>query len=166
MREGGSGHAGTTNSFRQSGLGAGVLVLILDFAKGFIPVYLALRFGQSDWAIMLAGTMAVVGHCWPLFGNFRGGMGLATAGGSILAVYPLGLFIAAGILIFFTLVLRHSAKAAVVSAFVYAPIYFWLSASTSILWMAVGISAVLAYRFYGDWNREYRELWLDREKVE
>lgn len=137
--------------------------MVLDIGKGFLPVYLASQFAPSHLGIVLAGTLAVAGHCWPLFGNFRGGMGLATAGGSILAIYPLGLAIAGGIQIFFTLTLKHSARAAVVSTLFYVPTFYFLGTGQAILWMTSGISFILAWRFYGDWNRKYRELWLDRE---
>ena len=88
VRDGGSGHATTTNTIRQAGFGPGAIVLILDIAKGFLPTWLALRYAPAEWIIPLTAGLAVVGHCWPLFAGFRGGMGLATAGGGLLAVHP------------------------------------------------------------------------------
>src|SRR5690606_6838929 len=85
VRNAGSGHATTTNTIRQAGFIWGALVLILDIAKGFIPTYLAVLYSTELWVIALTATFAVIGHCWTIFAGFRGGMGLATFGGALLA---------------------------------------------------------------------------------
>lgn len=162
VRDAGSGHASTTNTFRQAGLGPGVIVLVFDILKGYIPTYLALKYSMNEWGVILAGVLAVVGHCWPIFAQFRGGMGMATAGGSILAVYPLGFAIALAIVISLMLILKHSARASVVAAFLYAPSFYLFGERGAIIWLTIGIGIVLILRFYIDWNREYKELWLDR----
>ncbi len=164
VRDAGSGHATTTNTIRQAGFGWGALVLILDIAKGFLPTYLAVRFSGETWVIALTATLAVVGHCWPVFAQFRGGMGLATAGGSILAVTPLAFLICLGLLILLVLVVRHSARATVFAGILFAPALWFLNFRGADFWVAVGAGLVIALRFLIDWNRKYRELWLDREK--
>ena len=126
VRDSGSGHATTTNTIRQAGFGWGALVLRLDIAKGFIPTYLALS--QDDiptYIVVLTATFAVIGHCWPVFAQFRGGMGLATAGGTFLAVNPLAFLISLGLLILLVLVIRHSARASVFTGILAAPV-LWL----------------------------------------
>ena len=164
VRDSGSGHATTTNTIRQAGFGWGVLVLILDIAKGFLPTYLAAKFSGEVWIIALTATAAVVGHCWPVFAQFRGGMGLATAGGGILSLNPLGFLICLGLLIFLVLVVRHSARASVFAGILMAPVLGGLNIRDVTFWAAVGVGVVIALRFLIDWNRKYRELWLDREK--
>ena len=164
VRASGSGHATATNTIRQTGFATGILVLLLDLAKGFIPVWLALEFAPAIWIVPLTATFVVIGHCWPIFAGFRGGMGLACAGGGLLAASPLAFLIAAAILIFLTLTLHHGARASVITAIVAAPV-FWLIGLRGIeLWIAVTVGVVIAYRFLTDWNRKYQELWLDREK--
>jgi glycerol-3-phosphate acyltransferase PlsY len=69
--------------------------------------------------------LAVVGHCWPVFAQFRGGMGNATAGGAVLAASPLACVIGLGILVALTLILHHSARASVLAGLLMAPA-FWL----------------------------------------
>ena len=92
-------------------------------------------------------------------------MGLASASGGLLAVSPLGFLIAAAILIFLTLVIHHGARANFVTGLVIAPI-FWIFGLRGIeFWMAVPIGILLACRSAVDWNRKYRELWLDRERT-
>lgn len=166
VRDAGSGHATTTNTIRQAGFGWGALVLILDVAKGFLPTFLAIKFSDNVWVITLTATLAVVGHCWPVFAKFRGGMGLASAGGAFLAVNPLAFLVCFGLLLIFVLIIRHSARASVFTGIFAAPALWLFNIRDDAFWVAVGAGLVIAIRFLMDWNRKYRELWLDREKTE
>jgi len=164
VRDAGSGHATTTNTIRQAGFGWGALVLIVDIAKGFIPTWLALTYAPAIWIVPLTSGAAVIGHCWPLFAGFRGGMGLACAGGSVLAVDWLAGIVGLGLLIALVLIIKHSARASVFTGILMAPL-FWLLGFRGIeFWVAIAVGGVIAFRFLIDWNRQYRELWLDREK--
>jgi glycerol-3-phosphate acyltransferase PlsY len=164
VRDSGSGHATTTNTIRQAGFGWGALVFSLDVAKGFLPTFLALKYTDDVWLTALTATFAVVGHCWPLFAGLRGGMGLATAGGAFLAVNVLAFLVCIGLLILLVLVIRHSARASVFTGILAAPTLWLLNIHGISFWVAVGAGSVIALRFLIDWNRKYRELWLDREK--
>lgn len=166
VREVGSGHVTTTNTIRQAGWLPGIAVGLLDISKGYLPTFLALRSGSPDLVVVLTTTMAVIGHCWPIFSGFRGGMGLAAAGGGYLAVAPLGFVIGVAVVIVLLLVIRHAARAAFFAAFL-IPVVLWvLGMRGLVLYLSVGTGIVLAARFASDWNRKYRELWLDREKEE
>ena len=112
VRDAGSGHATTTNTIRQAGWVAGGFVLLFDMAKGYIPTMIAIRLAPFEWVIPVVAGLAVVGHCWPVFAKFRGGMGLATAGASVLAINVVYGLIGLGLLIVLTLVIKHSARAA------------------------------------------------------
>jgi acyl phosphate:glycerol-3-phosphate acyltransferase len=164
VRDSGSGHATTTNTIRQAGFLPGALVFILDVAKGFFPVWLALRYAPASWIVPLTAAAAVAGHCWPLLAGFRGGMGLATAAGGIIAANWLGLVLGLGMLIVLMLILRHSARASVFTGIFLAPLIYLAGLRGAVVWIAIGVGAVIALRFLIDWNRKYRELWLDREK--
>ncbi|MBL8051586.1 MAG: glycerol-3-phosphate acyltransferase, partial [Anaerolineales bacterium] len=164
VRDAGSGHATTTNTIRQAGFGWGALVLILDIAKGFIPTYLAVLYSTEIWVIALTATFAVIGHCWTIFAGFRGGMGLATFGGALLATTPFAFLICLALLIFLVLTIRHSARASVVAGVLSAPVLWIFNIRDEAFWIAIGGGIVIAIRFLIDWNRKYRELWLDREK--
>ncbi len=167
VRDAGSGHATTTNTIRQAGFGWGALVLILDIAKGFLPTYLALHIAQDDilrYIVPLTAACVVIGHCWPLFAQFRGGMGLAAFGGALLAVNWFAFIIGLGLLLLLTVTIHHGARASVATGILMAPL-FWLFNLRGIeFWIAITGGLVIAYRFLIDWNRRYRELWLDREK--
>jgi glycerol-3-phosphate acyltransferase PlsY len=164
VRDSGSRHATTTNTLRQAGFGAGAAVLILDIAKGFLSVYLALKYSPVIWVAPMTAACVVIGHCWPVFAQFRGGMGLASAGGCLLAVSPLAFLIAVMILVALTLLIHHSARASVFAGIAIAPVLWFTGQRGSEFWVAVAVGLVIAYRFLIDWNRQYRELWLDREK--
>ena len=164
VRDAGSGHATTTNTIRQAGFGWGALVLILDIAKGFIPTYLALEFTHETWVVAITAALAVTGHCWPLFAQFRGGMGLATFGGALLAVNWFSFIIGLGLLLFLTLIVHHSARASIFTGILMAPLFWLFNLRGMEFWIAITGGLVIAYRFLIDWNRKYRELWLDREQ--
>ncbi len=168
VRDAGSGHATTTNTIRQAGFGWGALVLILDMAKGFIPTYLALQFAGRDaiphYVVPLTAAGAVIGHCWTLFAQFRGGMGLATFGGALLAVNWFSFLIGLGLLLLLTITIRHSARASVFMGILIAPAFWLFNLRGFEFWIALAGGVVIAIRFLIDWNRQYRELWLDREK--
>jgi len=163
IRDGGSGHITTTNTIRQAGWLPGALVLVLDVAKGFLPVYLSFHLEQPIWVAAIAAALTVAGHCWPVFAQFRGGMGLAVTGGAFLAVSWQGFLVGLGILIFFVLVIRHAARGTFIASLVIPPVIWLLFSTAPILWVATAACVIVAIRFTIDWNRKYRELWLDRE---
>jgi glycerol-3-phosphate acyltransferase PlsY len=163
VRDSGSGHATATNTIRQAGFLAGALVFVLDVAKGYLPTWLALEHAPAAWVAPLTAALAVAGHCWPLFAGFRGGMGLATANGGMAAAAPAALFVGYATLILLTLVIRHSARASVAAGVLFAPILYLAGLRGPVLWIAAAVGLVVAIRFLSDWNRRYRELWLDRE---
>lgn len=95
VREHGSRNAGATNTFRVLGWRSGVPVLLVDIAKGFVPVRLlpnlsGLEPDSAPWMWLRVALViaAVVGHLYPVFSGFRGGKGVATSLGGILAVHP------------------------------------------------------------------------------
>ena len=167
VRDSGSGHATTTNTIRQAGFAAGVLVLVLDVAKGFLPTWLALHNAQSDtrvWIASLTLACTIAGHCWPFLAQFRGGMGLATGAGGLLAASPLAFLFAAGLLIFLTLALHHGARASLLTAILLAPLFWLVGLRGPEFAMAIAGGIVLIVRWRTSWNRKYRELWLDRSQ--
>jgi len=165
IRDGGSGHASTTNTIRQVGWFPGVIVLLLDISKGFLPAYYAALQGYSLPVIVLSATLAVVGHCWPIFAQFRGGMGLATAFGGFLAIDITGGLITLAVLISLVLLYGHAARGSAAAGLSIAPVLWLIGFRETLFWTALVVGWILSVRFYlKDWNREYRELWLDRKE--
>ncbi len=100
----GSGNLGATNVFRLFGWKAALPVVLADMGKGWIPAALFPAVdGSSVWALSLAyGGAAIVGHVFPIWTGFRGGKGVATSTGVLLAVAPLALLV--GVLVWLALV--------------------------------------------------------------
>jgi glycerol-3-phosphate acyltransferase PlsY len=164
IRAGGSGHSGATNTYRQAGVWAAVLVALLDVCKGFAAGWLARRFGVNVWVIIPAGAAVAAGHCWPVFAGFRGGIGLGTAGGVLFAVYPLGVALGLALVVAGTLLMRHSARGNILAGVSLGPVVWLFSQSPVMGLLGAAMGLVVAVRSASDWNRVYRELWLDREK--
>lgn len=108
IREHGSGNAGATNTFRILGAKAGSGVMLMDMFKGFLAVQLALFSPlvlRSEPFVNLQiflGLSAVIGHIFPIWAEFRGGKGIATLFGMILAIHPI---VAASLVLVFMLML-------------------------------------------------------------
>jgi acyl phosphate:glycerol-3-phosphate acyltransferase len=107
IRQSGSGNPGGLNTMRVLGRGWGALVILLDALKGIIAGLVGLAIG--DAAAYAAGTAAIAGHVWPVWTRFRGGRGVATAGGSFLSVFPPFFPIAAVFGLVVTLIRRRPA---------------------------------------------------------
>lgn len=96
VRDFGSGNAGATNTFRILGKRAGTIVLLCDMLKGYSAALLATLLLQSGYIAetnvlmfkLIFGLIAVVGHLYPVFAQFRGGKGVATLLGMVLATHP------------------------------------------------------------------------------
>ena len=114
VREFGSGNAGATNTFRVLGKRAGLMVLSFDILKGFLAVMMASLVSAAppsshqfvDLQIVL-GVAAVIGHIFPVFAGFRGGKGIATLFGVILAAHPLACLISLGVFLLIFLAFRY-----------------------------------------------------------
>ena len=85
-RRAGSGNPGGLNAARVLGKKWGLLVIVMDAAKGALAGFVGLAIG--DAAAYAAGTAVIAGHCWPVYNGFRGGKGVAAAGGSFFSVFP------------------------------------------------------------------------------
>ena len=155
----GSGNPGATNVLRSGSKLAAVLTLLLDAAKGWLPVWLAAAAqarGELDAAAVPLVALAVfLGHLYPVFFGFRGGKGVATAAGVLLAINPwLGLATLATWLIV-ALFTRYSSAAALAAA-AFAPLYFWFGsglawpASPPLLAAVGAIALLIVWRHRGN----------------
>lgn len=88
IRTVGSGNVGATNVFRSVGRGAGIATLLIDMVKGWLPVFLCLRWGPGGLVPVAVGVAAVLGHSGSPWVGFRGGKGVATSAGVFIALLP------------------------------------------------------------------------------
>ena len=135
----GSGNPGATNVLRSGSKPAAIVTLLLDAAKGWLPVMLVKWFGPawdlSEGTQALAGLAAFLGHLYPVFFAFKGGKGVATAVGVLLAFEPL---LALAALVTFTIIVffsRYVSLASMVAA-VFAPAYYLIG--DGVAWTASG----------------------------
>jgi acyl phosphate:glycerol-3-phosphate acyltransferase len=151
LRQHGSGNLGATNLYRVLGWKYAVPVALFDIAKGVVPVLLfAPRVTNSQLFALACGVAAIVGHVFSVFVGFKGGKGVATAAGVMLALTPLALGVAAAVwaaLVFLTgyVSVGSIAAAAVLPIAVYLlerPI------TGELLWIdaAVGAGVILLHR--------------------
>jgi glycerol-3-phosphate acyltransferase PlsY len=134
IRDFGSGNVGATNTFRALGPGPGILVLLIDIAKGLIPVSLITPCIVSHFPAgvditslkILSGMSAIAGHNWTVFLRFRGGKGVATSVGVLLGIAPKALGLSAVVWIIVAGSSRYVSLASIVSA-VSLPVFMWLS---------------------------------------
>ncbi len=122
----GSKSAGATNVLRSGNKAAALLTLVFDALKGYVPVLLVLVYGKpygmGENTAAFVGLAAFIGHLWPLFFKFKGGKGVATAAGVLMAINPwlcLSTLLSFAIIVAFS---RYVSLASIVAA-VFAPFY-------------------------------------------
>ena len=120
VRRIGSGNIGATNVLRTGRKGLALATLALDLLKGALPVWLAYRYLGPDMAVVV-GLGAVLGHCFPVWLRFRGGKGVATAAGVVVALTPAVAAIAIGVFVLVLLATRYVSLASMLGAIAAAP---------------------------------------------
>jgi glycerol-3-phosphate acyltransferase PlsY len=123
VRDFGSGNAGATNTFRVLGYKAGLPVLIFDIFKGWVAVYMVNFFtepGQSSEELfqlqLRLGACALLGHIFPVFAGFRGGKGVASLLGIVLALNPYAALISIGVFVFVFLSTRYVSLSSIIAS--------------------------------------------------
>jgi glycerol-3-phosphate acyltransferase PlsY len=126
IRKVGSGNIGATNVFRVLGAKTGVIVLVLDALKGFLPTWVVMRAGADDVSAILVGVAAILGHTFSPLVGFKGGKGVATGLGALLAASPLTVAVAFPVwLVAFLLTRWVSLGSVLAAAAVPIAAYFW-----------------------------------------
>lgn len=153
VRSVGSGNIGATNVARALGKGRGGLTLLADAAKGYLPVFLALRLEFDAAALALIAVAAFLGHLYPLFLNFHGGKGVATALGALLALAPMATSVLIVVFAAVVLVSRIVSLGAIAAAMA-APVALWFF-SQSLVFVAMGLflGAMIILRHRGNIQR-------------
>ena len=134
VREHGSKNAGATNTFRVLGVKAGVPVLLIDMLKGFAPVrvlawWSGLEDGSADFTWLRVGMAlaAVIGHLYPVFAGFRGGKGVATSFGGILALHRGIALICLGVFVVVYLLTKYVSLSSICAALAFPLAVFLLA---------------------------------------
>jgi len=154
IREVGSGNVGATNVARALGKKYGLIVFLLDMLKGFIPVLIAgLWTGWGSWGVAFAGTGAVSGHMFSLFSRFRGGKGVATAMGVVLAIswkMALLLIVVWGTVLAIT---RYVSVASTISAVSALVLFVIADYPPPLITMALIVSVLIVFKHRSNFQR-------------
>ena len=132
IRDYGSGKTGFTNALRTIGLKAALLVLLGDVVKGVAPVLIARLLSDDAYAQTVAGLAAVVGHDWPVFAAFRGGRGVTTFFGVLLAMNPLVFLALVPVGVGIAVVTRYMSVMSMLSAVLAAAVLIGLAAGGAL----------------------------------
>jgi glycerol-3-phosphate acyltransferase PlsY len=141
-REVGSGNPGATNILRYGGKKAAILTLFGDVLKGVIPVLVARALSADSMVVALTVLAAFLGHVFPVFHGFKGGKGVATAFGTLVAMNGwVGLALVGSWLVI-AVTTRYSSLSAITVS-VLAPVYVWWFTREPALFVATGVMALL-----------------------
>jgi glycerol-3-phosphate acyltransferase PlsY len=168
IREYGSGNAGATNTFRVLGWKPGLSVFLIDVGKGYVCGYwvaqLAFYIGSGPMVIphwniysflsITCGIIAVVGHMFPVYANFDGGKGMATACGMLIAIEPISVGITFGVFLIILFSTHYVSLASLVAAFIYPLmllmlryIFHWaIDPSVTIFGAIIGLGIIIKHR--------------------
>jgi len=148
IREHGSGNAGATNTLRVLGWKAGIPVFLIDIAKGFVAVSLVsfLDFSSGSNSKILyqlaLGFAALLGHVFPIFAQFKGGKGVATLLGVVLALSPIPALLAFGIFVVVLIISKYVSLGSMIAAIGYALMIIFIFPSPISLKIAASIMAL------------------------
>ena len=143
VRQKGSGNIGATNVYRVAGKLAGVLTLVGDTLKGFLPL-LAFKtwLEPTPTQLGIASAVAILGHCYPVYLKFKGGKGVATALGIFLVLSPKAVFFALIVFILTVAITRYISLGSVLAA-LSAPLVILLLNHQQPIFLATLFIAVL-----------------------
>jgi glycerol-3-phosphate acyltransferase PlsY len=146
LRAVGSGNLGAANVMRASGVPAGVLVAILDMAKGAASVWLAARVSDGAPLAAAAGLAAIIGHIYPIWLRFRGGKGVATACGVFSILTPLAVPPALAIFAAAVWLTKYISLGSVLASMALPPIAYALGSPAPAVIAAAAASSFHVFR--------------------
>jgi len=146
LRTFGSGNLGAANVLRASGVRAGVLVAVLDAAKGAASVALAMRISNAPIAPAAAGFAAIIGHIYPVWLKFKGGKGVATACGVFSVLTPLA--VPPSLVVFLVAVWasKYISLGSILASVALPSIAYATGASAATLAAAIAASVLIIFR--------------------
>jgi glycerol-3-phosphate acyltransferase PlsY len=150
IREYGSGNAGATNTFRVLGSKWGTMVMVADVLKGVIatslyilvPYYLHSEWDRTNFMVGL-GLAAVVGHIFPIWADFRGGKGVATLFGMILAIQPLVAVCCVGVFLLVLYLTRFVSLSSILASIAFAVMILFIFNEKVPLYRVFAIAVAL-----------------------
>ncbi|MCP2520951.1 glycerol-3-phosphate 1-O-acyltransferase PlsY [SCandidatus Aminicenantes bacterium Aminicenantia_JdfR_composite] len=146
IRKFGSGNIGFANITRLKGLSFGIPVLILDFFKGFIPVWLGLKISENSIVALTGGFLTCLGHIYPVYLKFKGGKGFATALGVFTGAFFLGALIVSFIAITLIIATGYVSLASIIGVVLYPLVLLIFKKPLTVILIVCLISIMVIYR--------------------
>jgi len=153
LRTFGSGNLGAANALRASGVRAGVLVAVLDAAKGAASVALAMRISNAPMAPAAAGFAAIIGHVYPVWLKFKGGKGVATACGVFSILTPLAVPPSLAVFLVAVWASKYISLGSILASVALPSIAYATGASAATLGAAIAAAALIIFRHRGNLTR-------------
>jgi glycerol-3-phosphate acyltransferase PlsY len=153
LRRIGSGNLGAANVWRATGATAGVLVALLDIAKGAAGVVLAERLTGGAAAPAAAGVAAVVGHIYPVWLGFRGGKGVATSCGVFAVLTPLAVLPALAVFFVSVWITKYISAGSVMASLALPPLAYATGSPTPVIAAAAAVAALIVFRHRSNLKR-------------
>jgi acyl phosphate:glycerol-3-phosphate acyltransferase len=162
VRQSGSGNIGATNVSRKSPV-LGALTLVLDAAKGFAAVQIAVEFSHYDLyrTMAAAALLAIIGHMFPVWLGFRGGKGVAPALGAFLRLNPLAVLAMLVVFLVVVVIFRRISLGSIVAA-AFFPVADWLFSVHRGLW-STALTAAASLLIIGKHHQNIRRLLSGQE---
>jgi glycerol-3-phosphate acyltransferase PlsY len=132
IRQMGDENAGAANVYRELGPAAGIVVFIIDAAKGAVVVLIAQAANMHQAVVLCSGALAVIGHNWPIFLGFRGGRGASTTIGVLLVLVTIPVLVLA-LPTILVLILKRNVTPAMAFFFIALPFTDWLFKVSPVL---------------------------------
>ncbi|MED5377600.1 MAG: glycerol-3-phosphate 1-O-acyltransferase PlsY [Acidobacteriota bacterium] len=150
VRNVGSGNIGAANVFRATRPLLGLAVFGLDVFKGFAIVLLATRLGMDDPTRTAAGVATIMGHIYPVWLRFRGGKGVATAGGVFGVLSPIATLASVAIFLVVTWWTRYISARSIAALLILVPLLYVMAAPPSMMIGASFVTVLVLYRHRGN----------------
>jgi glycerol-3-phosphate acyltransferase PlsY len=152
IREHGSGNAGATNTFRVLGPKAGTFVMLVDMFKGVLAVrlsYILPIYNEPEQITQLVnlqvglGLAAVVGHIFPIWAGFRGGKGIATLFGMVLAIQPLVALCCVGVFLMILFLTRYVSLSSIIASIAFPVLILFIFREKEVFYRIFAIAVAL-----------------------
>jgi glycerol-3-phosphate acyltransferase PlsY len=147
LRKHGSGNLGATNTYRVLGWRAAAPVFIFDIFKGWLPAFYFPRIdgeARAEWALAY-GAAAILGHVFSIYVRFKGGKGVATSAGVLLALAPVAVGISMLLWAAIVFLTGYVSLASILTASIMPVLVYFMNGPGAVLWLTLGLACFVVY---------------------
>jgi glycerol-3-phosphate acyltransferase PlsY len=153
IRDYGSQSTGATNVLRLKGWSYAIPVAIADILKGFLPVFLAMKFFPDQSFVLLCGFLTILGHCFPVYIKFKGGKGVATTVGVYAGLAFIPTVLTAALFLIIVTLTRYVSLGSILSILAFPLFAFLLNGDMKLIFLSFAVFALIALKHKGNIER-------------